>query len=108
MIHALETAGRPWRIAFWSPNLSGIHAALSAGLGLSLLPEGAILPEQKVVEPARGFPTITNTEIALVASDNASPATLRLAEILTEFCASRSARATKSNQSGRQRLAAKA
>jgi DNA-binding transcriptional LysR family regulator len=107
MIHALETAGRPWRIAFWSPNLSGIHAALSAGLGLSLLPEGAILPEQKIIEPARGFPTITNTEIALVAGDNASPATLRLADILVEFCGPRR-RATSSSQSGKQRLAVKA
>jgi DNA-binding transcriptional LysR family regulator len=108
MIHALETAGRPWRIAFWSPNLSGIHAALSAGLGLSLLPEGAILPEQKIVEPARGFPTITNTEIALVAAANASPATLRLAEILVEFCESRGKRARAPRQSGKQRLTANA
>jgi DNA-binding transcriptional LysR family regulator len=104
MIHALETAGRPWRIAFWSPNLSGIHAALSAGLGLSLLPEGAILPEQKIVEPARGFPAITNTEIALVAAANANPATLRLAETLVEFFGPRG----NARQSGKQRLAAKA
>jgi DNA-binding transcriptional LysR family regulator len=108
MIHALETAGRPWRIAFWSPNLSGIQAAVSAGLGLSLLPEGAILPDQKIVEPARGFPTITNTEIALVAAANAPPATLRLAEMLVAFCGPRGARAAIAAQSGKQRLAAKA
>jgi len=107
MIHALETAGRPWRVAFWSPNLSGIHAALSAGLGLSLLPEGAILPEQMIVEPARGFPTITNTEIALVAAANASPATLRIAEMLVEFCEPYAVRSRRT-QSGRQRLAIKA
>lgn len=108
MIHALETAGRPWRIAFWSPNLSGIHAALTAGLGLSLLPEGAIPPEQKIVEPARGFPTITNTEIALVAAANATPAILRLADMLVEFCGLRGPRAASAPQSGKQRLAAKA
>jgi DNA-binding transcriptional LysR family regulator len=107
MIHALETAGRPWRIAFWSPNLWGIHAALSAGLGLSLLPEGAMLPEQKIVEPAHGFPTITNTEIALVAAANATPATLRLAEMLVEFWGPRGPRVGKAPQSGRQRLAVK-
>jgi DNA-binding transcriptional LysR family regulator len=108
IVHALETAGRPWRIAFWSPNLSGIQAAVSAGLGLSLLPEGAILPEQKIVEPARGFPTITNTEIALVAAANATPATLRLAEMLVEFCGPHGRRAASRNQSRKQRLAAKA
>ncbi|HEX5211717.1 MAG TPA: LysR substrate-binding domain-containing protein [Pseudolabrys sp.] len=107
MVHALEAAGRPWRIAFWSPNLSGIHAALSAGLGLSLLPHGAVLPEQKIVEPARGFPTITNTEIALVAAANASPAVLRIAELLVEFCAPRGP-GGRLTQPGRQRLAAKA
>ena len=107
MIHALESAGRAWRIAFWSPNLSGIHAALSAGLGVSLLPERGILPEHKVVDPARGFPTVTNTEIALVAAANASPAILRLAEMLVEFCAPPVARPTATRQSGRQRLAAK-
>jgi DNA-binding transcriptional LysR family regulator len=107
MVHALETAGRPWRIAFWSPNLSGIHAALSAGLGLSLLPEGAVLPEQMIVEPARGFPTITNTETALVAAANASPAVLRTAELLVEFCAPRGASRPRT-QPGKQRLAVKA
>ena len=108
MIHALETAGRPWRIAFWSPNLSGVHAALSAGLGLSLLPDGVILPDLKVVEPARGFPTITNTEIALVAAANATPATLRLAEMLVEFCGPRGPNAVSARQSGKHRLAVKA
>ena len=107
MIHALETAGRPWRIAFWSPNLSGIHAALSAGLGLSLLPDGAILPEQMIVEPARGFPTITNTETALVVAANASPAMLQTAELLVEFCAPRGASKPRT-QPGKQRLALKA
>ena len=108
IVHALETAGRAWRIAFWSPNLSGIQAAVSAGLGLSLLPDGAILPDQKIIEPARGFPTITNTEIALVAAANASPATLRLAELLAEFCGPGGQRAASAAQSGKQRLAAKA
>ncbi|HVZ53533.1 MAG TPA: LysR substrate-binding domain-containing protein [Pseudolabrys sp.] len=107
MIHALETAGRPWRIAFWSPNLSGIHAALSAGLGLSLLPEGAILPDQRIVEPARGFPTISNTEIALVAAANAGPAILRIGEMLVEFFGPNGPRAN-AGQSGKQRLALKA
>jgi hypothetical protein len=59
----------------------------------------------KIVEPARGFPTITNTEIALVAAANATPATLRLAEMLVELCGPRAASAP---QSRRQRLAAKA
>jgi DNA-binding transcriptional LysR family regulator len=86
MIHALEAAGRAWYIAYTSPNLPGIQAAVSAGLGVSVLSEVAILPDHRVIEPAEGFPSITNTEIALVAAADASPATRRLAEVLADFC----------------------
>jgi len=86
MIHALESAGRAWHMAYTSPNLSGIQAAVSAGIGVSILPEVAILPEHRVLRRKDGFPAITNTEVALVAAPNASPATRRLAELLREFC----------------------
>jgi hypothetical protein len=38
-VHALESADRAWHIAYSSPNLAGIQAAVSAGLGVSILPE---------------------------------------------------------------------
>jgi hypothetical protein len=44
------------------------------------------LPEHRVLRRKDGFPAITNTEVALVAAPNASPATRRLAEVLREFC----------------------
>jgi DNA-binding transcriptional LysR family regulator len=87
MIHAAETAGRAWHMAYTSPSLTGIQAAVSAGIGVSILPEVAILPEHRVLSKKDGFPAITNTEVALVAAANATPATLRLAEILCDFCA---------------------
>jgi DNA-binding transcriptional LysR family regulator len=65
-----------------------IPAAVSVGLGVSILPEVAILPDHRVLKPADGFPSVTNTEIALVAAADASPATRRLAEVLAEFCSS--------------------
>jgi DNA-binding transcriptional LysR family regulator len=86
MIHAAEAAGRAWHIAYTSPNLSSIQAAVSVGLGVSILPEVAIRPEHRALTTKDGFPTITNTEVALVAAVGASPATLRLAELLVEFC----------------------
>jgi DNA-binding transcriptional LysR family regulator len=87
IIHALEAAGRAWYIAYTSPNLPGIQAAVSAGLGVSLLSEVAIVADHRVIEPQDGFPPITDTEIALVAAADASPATRRLAEVLVDFCA---------------------
>jgi DNA-binding transcriptional LysR family regulator len=86
MIHALEATGRGWHIVYTSPNLPGIQAAVSVGLGVSILSEVAILADHRVIEPADGFPSITNTEIALVAAADASPAPRRLAEVLADFC----------------------
>ena len=86
MIHAVESAGRAWHIAYTSPNLPGIQAAVSVGLGVSILPEVAILPDHRVLKRSDGFPPITNTEIALVVASDASPATRRLAELLTALC----------------------
>ena len=53
-----------------------------------------MLPKQKpaeqhehlILETKDGFPAITDTEVAVVAAPHASPATLRLAEILRDFC----------------------
>ena len=92
MIHAMEAAGRAWHMAYTSPSLVGIQAAVSAGIGVSILPEVAILREHRVLNTKDGFPVITNTEVALVAAPNASPATLRLAEILRDFCSTKDPR----------------
>ena len=92
MIHAVESVGRAWHIAYTSPNLVGIQAAVSVGLGVSILAEVAILPEHRVLRRTDGFPPITNTEIALVVGVNVSPATRRLTELLTEFCSARDPR----------------
>jgi DNA-binding transcriptional LysR family regulator len=86
MIHAIESAGRAWHMAYTSPSVLGIQAAVSVGLGISILPEVAILPEHRALKRSDGFPAITNTEVALVAAPNASPATRSLAEVLARFC----------------------
>jgi DNA-binding transcriptional LysR family regulator len=85
-IHEIEAAGRPWHMAYTSSSLSGIQAAVAAGLGLSILSEMAIQSDHRVLTARDGFAPIDKTEIALVASRDASPATLRLADHLAEFC----------------------
>ncbi|WFU40569.1 LysR substrate-binding domain-containing protein [Bradyrhizobium sp. CB82] len=85
-IHALESAGRPWHMAYTSSSLAGIQAAVAAGMGLSILSEIAIQPDHRVLTAKEGFAPINRTEVALMASPGASPATLRLAERLAEFC----------------------
>ena len=85
-IHAIESAGRAWHMAYTSSSLTGIQAAVAAGLGLSILSEIAIQADHRVLTAKDGFAPIDKTEVALVASADASPATLRLADRLAEFC----------------------
>jgi len=92
-IHALEIAGRSWHMAYTSSGLAGIQAAVAAGLGLSILSEIAIQAGHRVLTAKDGFAPIEKTEIALMASPGASPATLRLADRLAEFCDSVEAKA---------------
>jgi DNA-binding transcriptional LysR family regulator len=94
-IHALEAAGRGWHVAYSSPNLPGIQAAVSAGLGVSILPDVAILADHRVLSRQDGFPPIPDTELALVAAPDATPATRRLADVLADFCNTAHARAAK-------------
>src|SRR3954468_7588447 len=85
-IHALESAGRAWHMAYTSSSLAGIQAAVAAGMGLSILSEMAIQGDHQVLTAKDGFAPIDKTEVALMASPDASPATLRLADRLAEFC----------------------
>jgi DNA-binding transcriptional LysR family regulator len=85
-IHALESAGRTWHMSYTSSSLAGIQAAVAAGMGLSILSEMAIQADHRVLTAKDGFKPIERTEVALVASPDASPATLRLADRLAEFC----------------------
>ncbi len=73
-------------MAYTSSSLAGIQAAVAAGLGVSILSEMAIQADHQRLTAKDGFAPIDKTEMALVASPNASAATLRLADRLAEFC----------------------
>jgi DNA-binding transcriptional LysR family regulator len=64
----------------------GLCLYVRCGLGVSILPEVAILPEHTVLDTGDGFPPITDTEVALVAAPETSAATRHLAEALAHFC----------------------
>jgi DNA-binding transcriptional LysR family regulator len=103
-IHALESAGRAWHIAYTSPNLPGIQAAVSAGLGVSILNDVGILAGHRVLGRRDGFPPVPSTELTLVASPDAVPATRRLADLLADYC---TGEGRGGRQPARQRAAAK-
>ncbi|MEW6254340.1 MAG: LysR substrate-binding domain-containing protein [Pseudomonadota bacterium] len=84
-IQALETAGRAWRIAYESPNLMGLQAALACGLGVALLERRSVTTEHQILEH-HGLPPVAPTELALALAAGAAPPARDLAETLRSFC----------------------
>jgi len=64
-LDALEAAGRPWRIAYTSPSLAGVQAAVRAGLGVTVLPKDMLLDGFTIVDAEFELPVLMRTEIAL-------------------------------------------
>jgi DNA-binding transcriptional LysR family regulator len=67
-IRAIERGGKRWRIAYSSQGLMGVQAAVASGLGVSLLPADAILPEHQLLSSADGFLPEPSSELALIAA----------------------------------------
>ncbi|MBD9610347.1 LysR family transcriptional regulator [Pseudomonas sp. PDM02] len=67
-IRLLDVAQRPWRVAFGSHSLTGIQAAVASGLGVSVLPASAVLPEHHVCSD---LPELPPTELALISREGA-------------------------------------
>jgi DNA-binding transcriptional LysR family regulator len=69
---ALEHAGMPWRIACTSSSLSGLTAAVRAGLGImaharKLIPEGLV-----EIAPSHGLPKLDPVEFVLLRARRAA------------------------------------
>lgn len=69
IVHALESSGRRWRVAFASQSLVGIQAAVSAGLGISLLPVSAMRADHRLLSAEEGFAPVPASELALIAGN---------------------------------------
>lgn len=83
---ALDRVGIPWRVAFTSPSLGGLWAAVSAGLGYTIrtgigLPVGV----RVLAEGEGGLPPLPKLTLALLRAgvEFGSPADL-LAEIVLQ------------------------
>lgn len=81
---ALKRARRRWRIAFTGSSLAGVQAAVTAGLGASVLGRSAVQPAMRVLGPADGLPPLPETEIALYCRARPSAALAALARLIEE------------------------
>lgn len=82
---ALDRAGIPWRIAFTSPNLGGLMAAASAGLGLIVRTPHGLPASVRRLDATAGLPALGNISLLLLrGADSTSQLVQRLAAILLE------------------------
>lgn len=85
MEEALHARKIPWRIAYTSPSLSGIRAAVEAGLGITVLAKSTVPPDLAILRTETGLPPLRSVFIALHRRrGRLSPAAAKLREFLVE------------------------
>ena len=84
-IATLDEAGIPWRIAFTSPSLSGLWAAIGAGLGITVRTAAGIPRNLAVLDERAKFPALPSVHLCLNSAGRVlTPAAARLRDILLE------------------------
>ncbi|RJF91926.1 LysR substrate-binding domain-containing protein [Noviherbaspirillum saxi] len=83
---ALDGAAIPWRIVYSSPSLSGVWAAITAGLGVTVRTEfGLPATLTPLLPSAAGLPELPSIGLALHRSQaELTPASWRLHEVIKE------------------------
>jgi DNA-binding transcriptional LysR family regulator len=86
----LDAMRRPWRIAYTSPNVAGVLAAVQAGMGVSLL-SGRMLQDAhglQVLDHASGLPPVPrHLTVLKAARDGLGPGARDALERLRAFMA---------------------
>jgi DNA-binding transcriptional LysR family regulator len=84
-INALEAAGLPWRVAFTSPSMAGLWAAVEAGLGIAVRTETSVPRHLAALGTRSGLPPLPSVNLCLSSAGRPlSPAATRLRAILLE------------------------
>jgi len=103
---ALDTAGISWRLVFTSQSLSGLWAAVAAGLGVTLrIPQG--LPGHAVPLDRRlvGLPKVGEVGLRLITGDgsSASAAVTHFRSILRDSCLASLGVLARTGKAGKRR-----
>lgn len=83
---ALDRAGIPWRIAFTSPSLGSVWAAVAAGLGITARTHFGMPANVRILAPEEiGLPALPNIDLALHRSaPQLAPVSERMHAIIRE------------------------
>ncbi len=83
MTEALDGLGRRWRVAYVSASLASLQGAVSAGIGVSLLPKRLMPADQLALTQ---WPKVAPVELALHAGGSGSEPLTRLSAALIALC----------------------
>ncbi|MFM5871678.1 LysR family transcriptional regulator [Aeromonas veronii] len=83
MTEALDGLGRRWRIAYVSASLASLQGAVSAGIGVSLLPKRLMPADQLALTQ---WPKVASVELALHATKDGGEPLSRLSSALIALC----------------------
>jgi DNA-binding transcriptional LysR family regulator len=70
-VNALNEMGRAYRIAYTSPSITGIEAAITSGLAVATLPSSIVCCDMRELTPKEGFPQLPESIISLHHSHKA-------------------------------------
>ncbi len=65
VLSALEKAGIEHRIAYTSPSIMGLQAAVAAGLAVTAVSQSIVWPGTRLLNPEEGFPPLPNASFLL-------------------------------------------
>ncbi len=80
---ALDSANRPYRIAYISTNSVAIDSAVLAGLAVAAIPEIVMRPGMRILTEADGLPNLGTCKIGLMRGTKKAPAIDALARHIT-------------------------
>ena len=83
LTETLDGLGRRWRIAYVSASLASLQGAVSAGIGVSLLPRRLLLPDQLELSH---WPSVPPIELALHLGAGGGEPLTRLSQALIDLC----------------------
>ena len=90
---SLTKTGRPYRVAYISPNRSALDAAVMQGLALAAMPELCVRPGMQILTEAEGFPAFHKFNIGLISKQGqATQSALALANHIRDSFAVRGTR----------------
>ncbi len=83
-VEALGSTSLEWHVIFTSPSQQGLHAAVQAGLGVSILARDDVEPGMKIVDGRYGLPPLPEVAFTLIGGGDA-PATREFARLVLDL-----------------------